>query len=119
MGITPATITEMISRSACAWVAIEADEVVGFSMADLESGSLFAAFVLPAREGLGIGKALVEAAETALFARHAVIWLETGRSTRAAGFYQHRGWGNPVAITERDIRLEKSRPAADGPPIRA
>lgn len=103
----------MISRSACAWVAIEADEVVGFSMADLERGLLFAAFVLPAYEGRGIGKALVEAAETALFARHAVIWLETGKTTRAAGFYRHRGWDNPIEITDRDIRLEKPRPDAD------
>jgi GNAT superfamily N-acetyltransferase len=113
MGITPATITKMIGQSACAWVAIEDDRVVGFSMADLQGGSLFAAFVRPSHEGRGIGKALVAIAEAALFERHAVIWLETGKTTRAAGFYRHLGWANPVEITERDIRLEKSKPDAD------
>ncbi|QYO76818.1 GNAT family N-acetyltransferase [Devosia salina] len=118
MGITPATITKMIRQSACAWVAIEDDRVVGFSMADLEGGSLFAAFVLPSREGQGIGKTLVAVAENALFERHAVIWLETGKTTRAAGFYRHLGWANPVEITEWDIRLEKSKPAAEAPSAR-
>lgn len=112
MGITPASVSAMIGQASCAWVAVEGGRIVGFSMADLDAGLLFAAFVLPSHEGRGIGSALVEAAEEALFARHALIWLETGTATRAAGFYQQRGWVNPVAITERDIRLEKSRPEA-------
>ncbi|ABC22380.1 GNAT family N-acetyltransferase [Rhodospirillum rubrum] len=110
MGITTASITAMIIESPCAWVAVEGERVVGFSMADLEDGSLFAAFVLPSYEGRGLGKRLVQAAEAALFARHRVVWLETGKTTRAAGFYRHLGWANETDHGDGDIRLEKSRP---------
>ncbi len=109
MGITKASVTRMIAESSCAWVAMEDDKVVGFSMIDGESGSLFAAFILPAHAGKGLGKALVRVAEDALFQRHQVIWLETGKTTRAAGFYRHLGWGRETEITACDIRLEKSR----------
>jgi len=110
MGITKASVTQMIVDSPCAWVAVEDDEVVGFSMIDGDGGSLFAAFVLPAHEGKGLGRALVQVAEQALFQRHKVVWLETGKTTRAAGFYRHLGWGRQTDVTARDIRLEKSRP---------
>ncbi|GGH48047.1 GNAT family N-acetyltransferase [Frigidibacter albus] len=107
MGITEASITQMIRAAPCAWVAVEGGAVIGFSMVDLEEGSLFAAFVLPLQEGRGLGKALVLAAEEALFGRHPVIWLETGAASRAAGFYRRLGWGHAQDIGEGDIRLEK------------
>lgn len=109
MGITKASITEMILSSRCAWVAVDAEKIVGFSMIDLDEGSLFAAFVLPSYEGKGLGKKLVQAAEDALFQQHHVAWLETGKTTRAAGFYRHLGWSNETDIDGGDIRLEKSR----------
>lgn len=110
MGITEASVTEMIKGSPCAWVACEGAQVVGFSMIDSVEGSLFAAFVLPSHEGKGIGKMLVQTAEVALFANHALAWLETAKASRAAGFYRHLGWGNEKDIGEGDIRLEKGSP---------
>ncbi len=56
LGITEASIAEMISAAPCAWVAVSGDEVVGFSMIDIAEGSLFAAFILPSHEGMGIGQ---------------------------------------------------------------
>ncbi|NDL63014.1 GNAT family N-acetyltransferase [Enterobacteriales bacterium SAP-6] len=108
-GITEASITKMILGASCAWVANDKGQVVGFSMIDLAEGSLFAAFVLPSHEGKGIGKMLVQAAEEALFRQHTVAWLETGKSTRAAGFYRHLGWGMEQDVGGGDIRLEKKR----------
>ena len=109
-GITKASITEMILSAPCAWVAVDAEQVVGFSMIDVDEGSLFAAFVLPSYEGKGFGKKLVQAAEDALLERHQVAWLKTGKTTRAAGFYRHLGWGNETDVDGVEIRLEKSRP---------
>lgn len=109
IGITHAAITEMIAGSPCAWVAVEDDDVIGFSMVDMEEASLFAAFVLPSHEGRGIGKMLIQPAEQVLFAQHENIWLETGRSTRAAGFYRAMGWANEQDVGNGDIRLEKRR----------
>jgi len=109
MGITEASVAEMIDSAPCAWVACADAKIVGFSMIDADEGSLFAAFVLPSHEGNGIGKELVKAAEDALFSKHAVAWLETAKTSRAAGFYRHLGWGNERAVGDGDIRLEKRR----------
>lgn len=111
LGITETSIAEMIAQAACAWVADEDGRIVGFSMVDLEEGSLFAAFVLPSHEDRGIGRLLVQPAEEALFERHAVAWLETGKATRAAGFYRHLGWGDECDIGSGDVRMEKRRDA--------
>ncbi|MDF3837720.1 GNAT family N-acetyltransferase [Cupriavidus basilensis] len=109
MGITEASVTDMIRSAPCAWVACENAQVVGFSMIDSNEGSLFAAFVLPSHEGKGIGKKLVQAAEEVLFSKHALAWLETAETSRAAGFYRHLGWGHERDVGEGDIRLEKRR----------
>ncbi|MBA8822137.1 GNAT family N-acetyltransferase [Ochrobactrum sp. P6BS-III] len=114
MGITEASVSEMILASLCCWVALYDNEIVGFSMIDNAEGSLFAAFVLPGHEGKGIGKRLVQIAEQELFKRHALIWLETGASTRAAGFYRSMGWGNDKTVGPDYIRLEKRRASEGG-----
>ncbi len=110
MGITQQAVSDMLSASPCAWVAEVDGRVVGFSMIDIEEASLFAAFVLPSHEGRGLGRELVLAAEERLFELHSEIWLETGRHTRAAGFYRSLGWGNEQDIGSMDIRLTKRRP---------
>jgi GNAT superfamily N-acetyltransferase len=108
LGITPAAIEAMINTSTCAWIAVSGCKAVGFSMILPEEGCLFAAFVLPAYEGAGIGKRLTEEAENQLFLHHDLIWLETGEATRAAGFYRHRGWITAgEAAAEKDIRMIK------------
>lgn len=108
LGITQASVAAMIAESRCAWVAEDARAmIVGFSMIDIEEGALFAAFVLPSWEGLGIGRRLVALAEEGLSRRHAVGWLETGKETRAAGFYRRLGWEERCGAGMGDSRLEK------------
>lgn len=119
LGITPASIADMIAQAACAWVADEDGRIVGFSMVDLDEGALFAAFVLPSHEGRGIGRRLVRPAEAALFQRHPVAWLETAGMSRAAGFYRHLGWGNERTVGGGDVRLEKRRDTHDRPGLGA
>lgn len=109
MGITEETVAGMIAASPCAWVAVVGDQPVGFSMIDMDEASLFAAFVLPTHQGRGLGRKLVLAAEEKLFECHEEIWLETGRETRAAGFYRSLGWGGQQDIGNVDIRLTKHR----------
>lgn len=109
LGITPEAITSMILASDYTWVAVDDERIVGFSMIIPEDNCLFAAFVLPQYEGFGLGKQLVQIAEQALFTHSVTIWLETGKHTRAAGFYRHLGWGNEQDAGDGDIRLEKRR----------
>lgn len=109
LGITPEFIAAEIERSPCAWVATVDSQVIGFSMVDLDTACLFAAFVLPEYEGLGIGTGLIRACESELFKSHPVAWLETAKSSRAAKLYRHLGWANETEVGEGDVRMEKHR----------
>jgi GNAT superfamily N-acetyltransferase len=114
MGITPETVHAVITAGRSLWVA-EVDGVpVAFSMADVEDACVFAMFVLPAFEGHGIGRLLMQRAESVLFEHHDVIWLETAGDidVRANGFYRALGW-RPVDMQDNgDIRYEKHKPAS-------
>lgn len=77
MGITPETIRQAILEAPCAWAAEVDGAPVGFSMADVEDGCVFAAFVLPEFEGYGLGRSLMNKAEAFLFQHHQTIWFPT------------------------------------------
>jgi len=110
IGVTPEAIALAVSSAPCAWVATIDEEVVAFAMVDMDNACFFALFVLPEREGLGIGTRLAQTCESALFERHPVAWLETARGSRAARLYRHLGWGSEVEMGGGDIRLTKQRP---------
>ncbi|MBU9839516.1 MULTISPECIES: GNAT family N-acetyltransferase [Rahnella] len=109
MGITESVVADMIEKNHCAWVAIENDKIIGFTMILPDEGCLFAAFVLPEYEGRGVGRRLVVLAEQELFKHHEIAWLETDKNSRAAKFYMQLGWGNETNINGTDIKLEKRR----------
>lgn len=109
IGITPVSVAAMIRHSPCAWAAIEEGEIVGFSMIDDEEATVSALFVQPSHQGKGIGKKLLQVAEEALFQQHGVIWLETGKTTRAVGFYRYLGWENEKDNDGKYLRFEKRR----------
>ena len=109
VGVTPESIAEAIRSAACAWVATAQGEVAGFAMVDLDSACLFALFVRSDHEGRGLGSALCQVCEQALFAQHEEAWLETAKTSRAARLYRHLGWGNESDIGDGDIRLTKRR----------
>ena len=109
MGITPDAVLEMLSVPDCVWVAENNGITAGFAIADKEEGSIFALFVLPEYEGLGLGGKLMNDAEAALFQQHAQIWLETDSRSRAAAFYQRRGWEAVEQLTGTDKRYQKKR----------
>ena len=95
-GITPAMVaTSMRAGTAALWLATHRGQACGFAMARADKGDLFALFVLRHAEGLGIGTALLQEAETWLGA-HGVTeaWLMTGGEPglRAPGFYESRCW---------------------------
>ena len=112
LGITPQVLAEAIESAPCAWIA-EIDGVPGgFAMVDTDEGELFALFVRPECEGLGMGRLLLAAAEEQLFREHGNIWLVTdgGDGIRANAFYRRHGWQFAGRVDERDVRYEKSRP---------
>jgi GNAT superfamily N-acetyltransferase len=100
LGITPESVTEMLQTDCCAWIAEIGSQPIGFAIADSTEKTIFGIFVLPAFEGRGAGRALMQAAEAWLWRKGIEeIWLLTGNdpNLRAYGFYLHLGW-LPVGV---------------------
>src|SRR5258706_4991186 len=74
------------------WLWEDQGRIAGFSAGDTRDGSVWALFVDPAREGRGVGRALLQAALNALrHAGHNTATLSTGPGTRAEQFYRRAG----------------------------
>lgn len=109
LGITPASVTAMLQTDCCAWIAELDGQSIGFSIANKIEKTIFGIFVLPGFEQRGVGRHLMQAAETWLW-NHGIdeIWLVTGNdpSLRAYGFYLHLGWIAVGVETEGDFKGE-------------
>ena len=93
-------------------MAVRAAEIVGFSIADRASGSIFALFVLPEHERRGIGSCLHGLALDWLWANGMTrLWPTTDPTSKAACFYERRGWRATGAAEHGDMRYEIMRPA--------
>lgn len=110
LGLTEGVLKDFIASS-CVWVAEVNAQVVGFVIADVEGGCVFAVFLLPEHEGRGMGRLLMAEAESHLFIRHQKIWLETdGReAVRANGFFRKCGWRPAATLGSGDILYIKWR----------
>ncbi len=102
--VTHADIVWFIAAQAL-FVWDDHDGISGFSAGDPRDGSIWALFVDPSCEGLGIGKALLAAACDLLRqAGHREAHLTTDTGTRAEAFYQQQGW-QPGEIDARGERV--------------
>lgn len=108
-GITNESVAASFLADSKGWAAEREGEIVAFSIADRASRSIFALFVLPAYEGQGLGSRLLEIAQQWLH-ENAVhdVWLTTGPDTRAARFYERRGWTAVGPDAHGDVRYELS-----------
>lgn len=110
-GITVASVAAMIEGGDYVTTIAELQSwPVGFTMAQISEGYVFAAFVRPEFEGQGIGKALMDAAEQGLRgAGVKEVWLATGADPelRAVGFYRHLGWSASGHLDDGQIVFRK------------
>ncbi|MEM9216523.1 MAG: GNAT family N-acetyltransferase [Cyanobacteria bacterium P01_F01_bin.150] len=100
LGITPASVADMLQADCCAWIAELDNQPIGFSIANKTDKTILGMFVLPAYEGRGAGRCLMHAAEDWLWKSDiSEIWLVTGNDSnlRAYGFYRHLGW-TPMGV---------------------
>jgi GNAT superfamily N-acetyltransferase len=106
-GITNGSIAASFLADSKGWVAVRGQDIVAFAIADRAERSIFALFVLPDYEGQGLGSRLLDMALQWL-RRNGItlVWLTTGAGTKAAGFYERRGWIATGRATHGDVRYE-------------
>jgi GNAT superfamily N-acetyltransferase len=91
--VSDADCADFIGRRGRGWVCLADGELVGFSIVDLQENNVWALFLLPDYEGLGIGKQLHRLMLDWYFAKtRQTIWLGTSPGTRAEKFYRKAGW---------------------------
>jgi GNAT superfamily N-acetyltransferase len=109
----PARVTEKsylpYVRQGSAWVAEVAGEIAGFAALHSASGSVWALFVDPEMEKIGVGKALHNrmlewAAEQGL----TQISLSTSPGTRAERFYSAAGWSKEGLTSTGEVRFRRT-----------
>jgi len=108
---TEGAVTEASYRAFldAAFVAEGANGITGFAAIDLASAGVWALFVDPTSEGLGIGGALHDRLIAAAAAKGLErLWLTTASGTRAALFYQRRGWTSSGTTESGELRFERS-----------
>ncbi|SMO53988.1 GNAT family N-acetyltransferase [Solitalea koreensis] len=75
------------------WVCEIDHIIIGFSIVNLLKNNIWALFVRPEYEGLGVGKQLHDTMLNWYFSQtKAAVWLSTQPNSRADGFYRKSGW---------------------------
>lgn len=112
LGITPETVCRMLAGSHLGWLCEVDGVVVGFAMANGETGEMWVIAVLPGCEGMGIGTGLMGRVEGWLWSLGwREIWLttDTDTSLRAYGFYRARGWKD-WKVEDGDLFMRRANP---------
>ena len=106
-GITNESVAASFLADSKGWVAIAHGQIVGFSIADRKEQTIMALFVRPEHEGRGIGGRLFDLALQWLWDNGARdLWLTTSAGTKAAAFYERRGWIATGIAEHGDVRYE-------------
>lgn len=110
----PALVTdddckEFLTVRGKGWLCELNGNVVGFSIVDLKEKNVWALFVHPQYEGIGIGKKLhKEMLDWYFDQTKENIWLGTAPNTRAEKFYRMNGWKEIGVHGKGEIKFEMS-----------
>ncbi len=103
--IAPTDYAPYVVDGRC-WVWAEHEKIAGFSAIEADGASLWALFVLPEAEGVGVGRALLDAAIAAAQARGAEsIALTTEAGSRAEAFYRRYGFDASAPDAADEVRM--------------
>jgi GNAT superfamily N-acetyltransferase len=108
--------TDLVTKEICAdyithrgrgWVCEIENKIVGFSIVDVMDSNVWALFVHPEHEGMGIGRKLHALMIDWYFSKtEKTIWLTTDQHTRAESFYRKAGWTEVERIDLSEIKFE-------------
>ena len=103
-------VEDYITRRGKGWVCEIDGEVVGFAIADLVDNNIWALFIHPDFEGIGIGKKLHEEMLNWYFSQtDKTVWLGTSPKTRAELFYRKAGWKEVGVHGKGEIKFEMTK----------
>ena len=89
------------------WVCEIENQIVGFAIADLKENNIWALFLHPEFEKMGIGSNLHKIMLNWYFSQTtATVWLGTAFNTRAESFYRKAGWIEAGTNGDKEIRFE-------------
>ena len=103
-------IVQKLPNRGRGWVCESNGEIVGFAIADLYEDNIWALFVKPDFEKMGIGRKLHDIMMDWYFSRpKEIVWLGTSPDTRAASFYRRAGWKENGLHGKGEIKFEMNR----------
>lgn len=107
--VTDADCEEYITKRGKGWVCEMDNLVVGFAIADIQDNNIWALFILPEFEKMGIGKKLHDTMLKWYFSQTGkTVWLSTSPNTRAETFYRKAGWKEVGNYGKGEIKFEMS-----------
>ncbi len=105
--VTDEDCNDYINRKGKGWVAESENIIIGFSIVDVLENNVWALFVNPDFEGMGIGKELHDIMINWYFKQTKEnIWLGTEPKTKAEKFYRKNGWKEIGRHGKGEIKFE-------------
>ena len=103
-------VEDYITRRGRGWVCEINGQIVGFAIADLVDNNIWALFIHPDFEKLGIGKKLHDEMMNWYFSQtDKPVWLGTSPKTRAELFYRKAGWKEIGMHGKGEIKFEMTK----------
>jgi GNAT superfamily N-acetyltransferase len=103
-------VQDYITRRGRGWVCEINGQIVGFAIADLVDNNIWALFIHPDFEKLGIGKKLHDEMMNWYFSQtDKTVWLGTSPKTRAELFYRKAGWKEIGMHGKGEIKFEMTK----------
>lgn len=91
------------------WVCEIDRTIVGFSIVSVIDHNVWALFIQPGYERMGIGRLLHDAMMNWYFSQTGdTIWLGTAPGTRAESFYRKAGWKETGVHGKGEVKFEMS-----------
>ena len=105
--VTDKDCEEFLTIRGKGWVCEVDNVIVGFSIADLKDNNIWALFLNPEFENMGIGRQLHDIMLDWYFMQTTKnVWLGTSPNTRAESFYRKSGWTEIGTHGKGEIKFE-------------
>ena len=104
-------VEDYITRRGRGWVCEIEGKIIGFSIVSVQDQNVWALFIQPGYEGIGIGQRLHNDMMDWYFEQtDKTIWLSTSPGTRADAFYRRAGWREAGLYGKGETRFEMTAP---------